>query len=137
MDRRLVAFLVAPLAVPIVLGPYLYSIIPTPIWFAFALIASVIVAYGGVLIVGLPAYYLFLARKWTAFWIAPLLGFVVGGLMWFTSGAVLALLLDQGWAGVGRTFANFGGPKDVLWPFGPIGALVGSLLWIIARPDRQ
>src|SRR5215471_16286177 len=69
-------------------------------------------------------------RKWTAFWYAPVAGFVVAGLTWLFAQAVVTLV--------------FGGPffdvhsyldwlRPVVWPYGTLGALVASFLWLLAR----
>lgn len=137
MNRRLIAFIIAPLSVPVMLGHYLYSLTVTPTWFAMALMLSIVVSYSGVLIFGIPIYLLARTWNWTAFWIAPLVGFIVGGIIWFTFGMLLALLLDQGFAGVRAVLTNSSGLGDVLWPFGPVGAVVGMIFWIIARPDKR
>ena len=137
MNRRITAFLVAPLAVPILLGPYLYSPSSTPSWFVAILVMSLIAAYGGVAILGIPTYLFLRARNWTGFWIAPVAGFVIGGVVWTLFGAFLGAMLGHGLASIVSTLITAGALKDILWPFGPVGAAVGALLWFIARPDRQ
>src|SRR5262249_51178478 len=67
--------------------------------------------------------YLFLrARKLTAFWIAPTVGFIVGAATWCATFALFGLSLK---------FAH------VLEGGGLLGGVVGTILWLIARPDRQ
>lgn len=136
MTRPAIAFLVAPLAVPILLVPYLNSLMPAQFWFVVALCFSAITAYAGTFLFGIPAYLFLQARKWTAFWIAPVLGFIAAGLAWTAFAALFGLSLGSDLSGVKRVLSNVSGLRDVLWPFGPLGAVVGSLLWLIARPDR-
>jgi hypothetical protein len=86
---------------------------------------------------GLPAYLLLRARKWTAFWIAPVAGFIVATVAWYV---LLSLL---GLSSVGSPSDFLSGLADrrvfemVFWPMGPIGAVAGILVWLIARPDRS
>jgi len=85
-----------------------------------------------------PAYSFLRARNWTAFWIAPLVGFIVATVAWYIFNLLLGLLLTSGGLSIvlSRLFDRF--PLDgVLWPAGPIGAFVGILVWLIARPDRS
>jgi hypothetical protein len=103
----------------------------------FALTIGTIVAYAGVLILGVPAYYLLRSRGWTAFWIAPLLGLLIGGIMWLAFSAMFALSLDEGIWGVRLALTDFGTLRGVIWPGGVIGAAVGTTLWFIARPDQR
>jgi hypothetical protein len=42
----------------------------------------VIIAYAGTFLVGLPAYLFLRKKKWTAFWVAPIAGFVVATATW-------------------------------------------------------
>src|SRR2546426_9507088 len=84
MSRRPIAFLVAPLAVPTLLSAYVYSgpFPPPPNTFAHLFFFSVGLAYAGTAIFGVPIYLFLSARRWTAFWIAPIVGFVIGTIMW-------------------------------------------------------
>ena len=136
MNRRIIAFVVAPLLVPILLAHYLYTLAANETWFMVALMFSVAIAHGGTFILGVPIYLLMRARNWTSFWIAPLLGFFAAGFMWLGFAALLALLLDQGMSGVRVVLTNPHGLSDVMWPFGPLGAIVGMAFWLIARPDK-
>jgi hypothetical protein len=133
MERAAIAFLIAPLAVPILMARGLYSAMSSPDWFMVALVISILTAYAGALLFGLPAYLWLRRRKWTAFWVAPVAGFVVGGLTWC---AIVALFGSRGnLSDVDSVLRNVKDLREVLWPFGPLGAVVGSLLWIIGRPD--
>jgi hypothetical protein len=136
MNRTVLAFIAAPLIVPIILVPYFAAKAPN-IGVLFPLIMSTFVSYIGVFMFGLPAYLLLRTNHLTSFLISIPLGFAIGGVMLFISNAILALLLDQGISGIREALANTGTLSYVLWPFGPLGALVGIVLWLIARPDRS
>ena len=136
MDRTLIALFIAPLVVPILLFPYLRGLLTTNFWLAFGLLVSVIFAYIGVVLLGIPAYLFLRARGWTSFWVAPFLGFAVGAVMWLVFSAVFALALDQGIAGVRSSLSDPGTLSGVLWPGGIVGAAVGVAFWLIARPGR-
>jgi hypothetical protein len=136
MSRPVIAFLVAPLVVPLFLLPSLYSGMPDKFWFAVTLIVATITAYAGTFFLGLPAYLFLRARKWTAFWIAPVLGFIAGSLAYCVFVVLFGLSLGSSLSSVMSDFSNVSGLRDLLWPIGPEGAAVGSLLWLIARPDR-
>jgi hypothetical protein len=62
MTRSVIAFLVAPLAAPVLLIPYIRSMTTTSTLFVFALIISAVIAYAGVFIFGVPAYLLIRTR---------------------------------------------------------------------------
>jgi hypothetical protein len=137
MNRSIIAFLVAPLAAPVLLIPYIRSMTTTSTWFVFALIISAIMAYAGVFIFGVPAYFFLRTRSWTALWIAPLVGFLIGAVMWLVFSAIFALVLDEGISGVRLALTDPATLRGVIWPGGIIGAAIGIILWLIARPDRQ
>jgi hypothetical protein len=122
MNRSIIAFLVAPLAAPVLLIPYVRSMTTTSTWFVFALIISAIMAYAGVFIFGVPAYFFLRTRSWTALWIAPLVGFLIGALMWLVFGAIFALVLDEGISGVRLVLTDPATLRGVIWPGGIIGA---------------
>ena len=136
MSRPVIAFLVAPLVVPLFLLPSLYSGMPDKFCFAVTLIVATITAYTGTFFFGLPAYLFLWARKWTAFWIAPVLGFIAASLAYCVFVVLLGLSLGNSLSSVMADFSNASGLHDLLRPIGPEGAVVGSLLWLIARPDR-
>lgn len=76
------------------------------------------------------------ARTWTGFWIAPVLGFIAGLLAYCVFIVLFGLSLGNSLSSVMAGFSNVSGLRDLLWPIGPEGVVVGSLLWLIARPDR-
>ena len=138
MDRSILAFLVAGLTAPVLVAAWFASG-AAPKFSDYVLILGVgtIISFGGILLLGVPAYSFLRARNWTAFWIAPLVGFIVATVAWYVFNFLLGLTLTSGKLSIvlPRLFDRF--PLDgVLWPAGPIGAFVGILVWLIARPDR-
>jgi hypothetical protein len=137
MKRGAVAFFVAPLAVPLLLLPWLSSGHLAPGWMLTAIVIAALVSYAGTLVLGVPAYFLLRARRLTAAWIAGVAGFVIGALMWLVFSVLFPLSLDQGLSGVRFALTDLHTLKGVIWPGGVLGAIVGALFWVIARPDRQ
>jgi hypothetical protein len=86
---------------------------------------------------GVPVYSFLLARKWTAFWIAPLVGFIVATVVWCVFIFLLVLAFSNGRSDLLSDLAEIHLFRALVWPIGPIGAVVGALLWLIARPDRS
>jgi hypothetical protein len=81
MSRTALAFLIAPLWVPAITAPYAVHMFPYPEqghWIYITTIVGAVFAYGGALTLGLPAFLILRARKFTAFWIAPVVGFAIG-----------------------------------------------------------
>ena len=77
------------------------------------------VTYAGVVIFGIPTYLVLRSGKWTNFWIAPIVGFIIGMVMWYVRPARLP---DVAGRRLGAVRA-------------PAGAAVGTIFWLIARPD--
>lgn len=143
--RSVIAFVVAPLWVPILVSSYLiaaifsrpldpivspYSII------SFAAIVSIIVSYGGTVAIGLPIYWMALRWRRTRFAIAPVVGFAVGLVTWLVVVAIaFPHPVDELAKEVLVTLREPTQLMSVVWP-GWIGALVGITLWLFARPDR-
>jgi hypothetical protein len=130
--RFTIGFLIAPLAIPVIeFRAWERPALPAELlWLVFL---SVIVAYAGTFLFGIPAYCLLRARKWTAFWFAPLAGFIVAGLTWWLLGILTPL---RGGSGILDVHSHLHWLRGVLWPYGPLGALVASLLWLMARLER-
>ena len=134
-QRRTVAFIVAPLCVPLSTFFYLINTNLAPFWVGASTIISATIAYAGVLVFGIPAYRFLRARSWTSVWIALVVGFAAGVLMWLVFAALFPLLLDRGLAGVQFAFTDRKMLTGAIWPAGILGAAVGVILWLIARPD--
>ena len=134
MLRPITAFLVAPLVVPILVTACFYRGTFADYGYVVAVVRSPVLAYFGVFVVGLPTYLLLRARKWTAFWLAPSLGFILTIAAWCAFTVLSAL--ESGYCPPPGELRLTAGLPDVLWRIGPIGAIVGALLWLIVRPDR-
>ena len=137
MQRRAFAFFIAPLAVPLLMLPWLSSGPLAAGWILTAVLITALLTYAGTLALGMPAYFFLKARGLTALWIAGVVGFVIGAWMWLVFSVLLPLSLDQGLAGVRLALTDLHSLRGVLWPGGVLGAIVGTLFWVIARPDRQ
>jgi len=154
MNRHIAAFLLAPLIVPLLTGAIALPLLrDVPSLYVLGLIIAAAVSYAGAALVGAPAYVALRSVRWTAFWIAPAVGFVVGVIVAIGFSAVLPavmqsdalsyilqMLPDMGEVIITRNI-QFGstivdGPPFALIGAGLLGALVGTVLWLIGRPDR-
>ena len=130
--RTPIAFLVAPFAVPLIVAMLVPARGPQDTAAAIAVAVSAFVSYFGAFIFGVPGYLFLRARQLTAFWIAPVAGFIAGTMMLFVFFALLGLSLGN--RGSGLADPNL--LSIALKATGPLGALVGTIIWLIARPDR-
>ena len=140
MSRTVLAFLIAPLWVPAAAVPFAVRAFPYPEqrhWIYITVFIAAIFAYGGVAALGMPAFRLLRARKHTAFWIAPILGFAVGVVAWLVFIVLFGLSLGNSWAFVSHDLASNSAHLSAFLPTGALGAAVGATLWLIARPDRH
>jgi hypothetical protein len=135
--RTPIAFLVAPLAVPFLLTALLQ---PPPgvvqYWLWPVQFYSAIVAYAGVVIFGVPIFLLLRKRKLTAFWIAPLAGFIVGMIMIYI-GAIMIYTTGPNPLGIRGAFSDHQMFAFAIKFAATPGAVVGAILWVIARPDLR
>ena len=136
--RQVIAFLVAPLVVPLLFLAVLYLSPPgIESIFGTALFVSGFIAYVGTFMFGIPIYEFLRARNLTAFWIAPAAGVVVGAIMMYVFFVLLGLFFGTS---ISDTLSHFGRPDLLLFSLGfgaPAGAAVGATFWLIARPDRR
>jgi len=149
MNRHIVAFLLAPLIVPLLVGA-----VALPLLYALGLTMAAAVSYVGAALAGAPAYVALRSVRWTAFWIAPVVGFVVGVIVAIGFSAVLPAVLQSGAlrsilamlpdigevivtcnVQIQSTSVIASPPFELIGP-GLLGALVGTVLWLIGRPDR-
>ena len=153
MNRHVAAFLLAPLAMPLVMSAVTLQIlreVSSLYW--FGLLIAAVVSYAGVFLVA-PVYMTLRSRGWSAFWIAPVAGFMVGVIVAIGLIAVLPAVLQSGALsyilemlhGMGEVIiapntqiwsTTVDGPPLALLGPGTLGALVGTVLWLIGRPDR-
>ena len=132
--RTPIAFLVAPFVVPLVVALSVPARGPHDTAAAAAVGVSALVSYFGSFLFGVPAYLLLRARKLTAFWIAPVAGFIAGTMMWYLFFALFGLALGS--SSIASALSDPNLLSSALGRIGPLGALVGTILWLIARPDR-
>ena len=121
--RTRIAFLVAPLAAFPMIG--LWTSPGTQSQDGGIFFAIVVgITYFGTLVFGVPLYCFLRERNITAFVLAPTSGAVIGafmmGFVWFLGGMFV-----------------FPTPAEFLAFGGACGAVVGTLIWVIARPDRR
>jgi len=136
MYREIIAFVVAALAVPILVAIDSYPGTSKDSGYALFLSVVTVVAFIAVPILGVPAYRFLKAKRWTAFWIAPLTGFIVATVVWYVVMFLFGLTIVPNKSYVWSRLINVDSLRAALWPVGPIGAAVGVILWLIARPDR-
>jgi hypothetical protein len=137
MHRPTLAFLVAGVVAPIVFAVSFYHKgALNELSYGLVIVVSAIISFSGVFFLGLPAYSFLRANKWTAFWIAPLMGVIVATVTWYVFNVLLALLSSSGRSHTLSVLTDISVLQAVLWEIGPIGAVAGALLWLIARPDR-
>ena len=133
MLRPVIAFLVAPMAVPLLLAAQ--YLMPGAARISPWDVVTAVIAYVGAFLVGIPTYFFLKDKKWTALWIAPIAGFMVAIVTWYGFIAVSGLLFGL-FRFVPR-MSELAALLYALWPIGPAGAIAGTLLWLIARPDRS
>jgi hypothetical protein len=136
MNRSVLAFVIAPLAALLILLPYIRSLTTTSSSSSFALVISAVMTYGGAIIFGLPIYLFLRAHHWAKFWIAPIVGFIVGAATWLTFSILFVLSLGEGMFGVRLVLSDVNILRGVVWPGGLTGVSIGILFWLIARPDK-
>lgn len=146
MKRTVIAFIVAPLWAPFAYGVARFFLgtpyYPDPI--IWELVAAFLITLGGELLLGFPAFLFLRSHRMTAFWVAPVSGCIVGA----TWGIVFAgcFLVSTGvmYYGIEKSVEVFqklfnGGGNLSQISLGPalLGTIVGTTLWLIARPDRR
>jgi hypothetical protein len=138
MYRPIIGFVVAALAVPIFYAVVAYrATTSNDTGYAILVAGSTVFSCVVTLFLGAPAYLFLQAKKWTAFWIAPLVGFIVAIVPWFVFNLLLGLVLVPDPSYVLSHLTDIDSLEGILWPIGPLGAVAGVLLWLIASPDRS
>ena len=125
--RTALAFIVAPLLVPVV------AVIQTPNAIAFTI--ALIVGYGGMLALGPPILVALRALGWTSGWLAAPIGVLCGMTLWIVTGFFFALSLGASWSQACASAVELQW-LDRIWTAAGIGAAVAITFWLIARPDR-
>jgi hypothetical protein len=126
--RILLGFTLAPLAAPLIV----LIAQPNPLLVGAALMS----AYFNMFVFGIPVFLLIRRTRATAWWLAPPVVFVCGLAAWFVTGALFALLLDEGIDGVIFTLHDPAWRSGAIWPAAVSGAATASAFWLIGRPDR-
>jgi len=148
MNRHITAFLLAPLTVPLLMSALALQIlseVPSLYW--FGLLIAAVASYTGAIFVGAPAYVTLRLRGLTAFWLAPVVGSMAGMIIAMALAAILPVALESSiLSSIAQIFANGArwGEVIIAQPnarealVGPamLGALVGTVLWLIGRPDQ-
>jgi hypothetical protein len=137
MYRPIIGFVVAALAVPVFYAVVAYRGTSNDTGYAILVAGSTVFSCVVTLFLGAPAYLFLQAKKWTAFWIAPLVGFIVATAPWYVFNLLLGLVLVPDHSYVLSHLTDIDSLLGILWPIGPLGAVAGALLWLIARPDRS
>lgn len=139
--RHLLAFLVAPLWVPLIVELYAVGVPgpgpPQASLVVFMAVIAAFFAYAGAIIIGIPAYLILRWRNWTALWMAAAVGFVAGIVMWAVFGFVFVAILG-GWRKAAASVLDLS-LNDQLFSlaFALIGTLVATTAWLIIRPHRE
>jgi hypothetical protein len=126
-DRRrlIAAFGLAPLIVPVAVFIAFLNSQDDLLWpLSLAMIGAGL-AYGGVVILGIPMFWIMRAGRCLFLWAAIAAGFVGGMLTWYGFSALTSL--DAGLFPLRPLW---------IWP-GLWGAAVGAAMWLIVRPDRS
>lgn len=144
MKRSILAFLVAPLWVPVwagVFGQFAFKPEPgifgpgqEPDWFLASLVAGLAIGYGATWFLGIPAHLTLGMRRWTAWSVYLSVGAGLGILTRLLGR--LAYGLSRGDPAHAATYAvaMFADPAVILAPM-ILGMLVALTVWAIARPD--
>jgi hypothetical protein len=140
MSRHRLAFVVAPLWVPVLVGLYCFFLIFTrpgqEELIVIAMTIGAILSYGGTLAFGRPAFAFMRTHRMTSIWMAMATGFAIGALTSFFFLVAIAAMLQ----GLAALLFSDEALHAALSLFnvasGIMGTLVGITLWLIARPDR-
>src|ERR1044071_600860 len=101
--RHTMAFLFAPLWVPLVLVLYAAGApgpgSPNAVWLVLLAAIGALFFYAGMLVIGIPAYLILRWRDWTALWVTAAAGFVGGIVVWIVFWVVF-FAVWRGWAKV-------------------------------------
>lgn len=134
--RTLLAFLIAPLAAPLLFGGILFALEPLSSDWAIVAQITLLTAYLGMLLLGAPIAWWMRRRGVDRLGAACGWGCAIGCLSTLGGGLVVAFGLKASL----RSSVPVG--VDLSWlPFigfgGLIGTAVGAVFWFIARPDMS
>ena len=138
-DRVRFAFGVAPLAFPAITFLLVALTGPWPgalLLAAWAAVSAVPWSYLGTLLVGVPVYRFLCARNLTAFWMAPVAGFIAGTAVTIFFYFLVMVTLFLHLSPIDKDTTVFALLPGSFLIGGLPGATIGTIVWLIARPDR-
>lgn len=141
MNRTALAFGIAPLWVPFLVGGGMWFLDGGPQSVPIAVMVSVVFAFGGTYLIGAPAFIFLRSRGYTARWLAFVLGAVIGTLSFqaflFLFSLALGNSVELTLATTHKMLTEWN-PSSLMAVGAPglLGALVGITIWMIARPDK-
>ena len=140
MKRTTLAFLVAPLWVPLVVTPtaaiYLFHPPAQFFWVIITGFYSAIFAYLGSFAIGFPLFKFLLARGIVSAWVAIIAGMGVAVVTWLVFLLCFGVLLDGVSVGVDTLLHTPISGWELAVP-ASFGIVVGLTIWGIARPDKE
>jgi hypothetical protein len=147
MNRTIVAFIVAPLWVPLAAGVIAYissfDPYPTPVfWTMVGILGSALTAYVGEFALGLPVFLILRSHGMSRLWIVVLFGCIIGAVCGVIYWASIMFFFSAGDIGafIGAMQKLFNGHGNLIqMSLAPslLGAIAGATLWLIARPDKR
>ena len=136
MTRGTVAFLVAPLWVPITVAllsrSFLFPYTGQWRWIVISTLLAALFSYAGMFAIGLPALFVLSRLGFVQLWSALIVGALASVAVWTAFFAFFSLYLG--------TFAYgflWEGVLGGLLPSMLLGVVVATTFWTILRPDRE
>src|SRR5262245_29212745 len=114
--RLFVSFLVASLAVPVFLAVIGHPGKSVGLGYATIVLDGAVASLCAIPFLRAPAYVSLQAEKWTAFWIAPLVGIGVAAAALFAMNFLMTLALGPTLL---SSLADLSWAAGILWPYGP------------------
>lgn len=134
--RTPIAFLVAPLVVPLLAVLVLDEPLSDPSIVAILIVVT-FATYFGVAAFGVPTFLFMRSRQWTEFWMALTAGFIIGTVMWYVGASFFRLWLGNHLSDVLSSLGAAAEWSMALRVGAVPGTAVAAILWLIARPDRR
>lgn len=131
-----IAFLVAPLVVPLLAVLVLDAPLSDPSIVALLIVVT-FATYVGVAAFGVPTFLLMRSRQWTEFWMALTAGFIIGTVMWYVGSSLFHFSLGSRLSDVLSSLGTAAEWSMALRVGAVAGTAVAAIVWLIARPDRR